>query len=335
MSKYQNAATFTKFSPALFSICLLLLTGCQRDANLIKPDDGLPPAVPVNLQIYYSAEGEIGIVWQPNSEPDLRGYNVYRKIGSSSIYNFLAFTTNDYFVDDSLLYNEVYYYKISAIDLRGRESNLSTEVFATPNNFKPPTAPRNVLINARNWEGKSSVYLSWDRNPESDVAHYNIYRSTQQNFTADSTNLVGETINSEFSDTTNLQFYTTYYYSVRAVDRGNLTSAPSETVRDEIYEISQPIFPADNSNLSPFNSFKILTIKKSVTYQIIVQTNQFFGDFWSTTFSSNVISDTISVKFNPVYLDYNVTYYWRVITYSPGGYSPNSISQQYKFTIKQ
>lgn len=323
-----------RFKIILFLFYLLMISGCQRDSNLVQPDDGLPPAVPVNLTVYYAAEGEIGILWQPNSEPDLKGYNVYRKIGSGN-YNFLVFTSNYYFVDDSLEYNVTYYYKVSAVDLSGRESRKSAEVFATPKNFRPPSAPRSLLINARNWEGKLSVYLSWDRNPESDVAYYYIYRSTQQNFTPDSTNLIGRTINSEFSDTVNLQFYKTYYYAVRAVDKGSLISAPSATVNDEIYEISQPIFPADNSNLSPFNNFKILTIKKPATYQIIVQTNKYFGDFWSTTFSSSAISDTISVAFNPLYLDYNVTYYWRVITYSPGGYSPNSISQQSRFTIKQ
>lgn len=323
---------YLRFNLIYIFIGLIIFNGCERKSNPVQSNDGVPPSVPTRLNIYYSQDGAIGLEWYPNPEPDIKGYNVYRKINDGS-YSFLKFTKNFYLVDDSLSYNDTYFYKVSAIDNGDLESQASVEVSAMPLNKTPPKSPGGLVINARNWEGNVSVHLEWNKNTESDVADYLVYRDTLQGFIPDSSKLVGLTDKIEFSDTTGLKFYTNYFYRIKAVDKGGLESKQSDEVSDQIYTIPQILFPGDSSYPGYFTSFRIKTINRAANYRVIVQTNKYFGDFWSKKFTSTIVNDTIDVTFDPPYL-YNGTYYWRVATFSENNDSPNSITQQYQFTIK-
>lgn len=328
-----------KFINRIILFYLLILTsvvihyGCERPTDVTQKDDGIPPAVPTGVRIYYASDGEILVEWFSNVEADLKGYNVFRKTNKTE-YSLLAFTRNSYWFDDSLSYDEKYFYKISAVDIWGQESERSEEVSATPINRYNPKTPRYISINARNWEGKISVYLDWELSNESDVVGYNIYRNLNSSFTADSTNQIGFTNGIQFSDTNNIQLYKDYYYKIRAVDRGGLMSNESSLVNDQVYDMAEQIFPANDSLVNYFNNFLIKSVKTPADYRLIVQTNEYFGEFWSTNFSSSVINDTIKVQFNPPYLYPYVYYYWRIITYSNNNSEPNSISPVYKFKVK-
>ena len=301
---------------------------------MVQPGSGLPPAVPVGLTVVYADDGSIALFWQSNTEPDLYGYNVYR---STDSVNFMAinFTSNNYYVDDSLNYNTTYYYRITAINLGNKESLPSNIVSGKPINLYAPSQPQGLSINARNWEGNISVYLSWNPNYEGDIAGFNIYRSLSPDFNSDSANLIGFSNGIDFTDTLNFKLYMQYYYRIRAVDKGGLISTQTPEVNDEIYGIPQIIFPQDGTQTTYFSSFVIKAVGVPADYKIVVQDNKFFGTFWSTDFSSSVTNDTISISFNPYYINTGVTYYWRVATYSQNGNQPNSVSPLYKFIIKQ
>lgn len=318
------------------TICIFFMVfqfGCERPTDNNQTDDGIPPAVPVGVQITYASDGEILIEWFPNSESDLRGYNVYRKTNKTE-YSILSFTNKSFWLDDSLGYNETYFYKISAIDIWGKESQQSAEVSAMPINRYKPQKIRYITINARNWEGKISINLTWDPNKESDISGYNIYRGLNESFPADSTTLLGFTNVIEFNDTNNIQLYTNYFYKVRVVDNGGLVSDESSTLSDQVYEIAAHVFPANDSLVNYFSNFTVRTIQVPAKYRIIVQTNEYFGEFWSGDFSSSIANGNIQVKFNPSYLYPYVYYYWRIITYSNNYIEPNSISPLYKFKVK-
>ena len=312
---------------------LLFFFGCERPTNITNVDDGIPPAVPSGLSVYFAGDGEVILDWQPNSEPDFKGYNIYRST-DSSIFNFIYFTNNNVFYNDTLSYDTVYYYRITAIDIWGRESEPSLIVSAQPVNKNKPHIPRFVNINARNWEDVRSVYLSWQANYDSDIKQYKIYRGTINNFTTDSSTFIGSSIEPEFTDTTNLSLYTMYYYKIRALDKGGLLSDESSVVNDQIVGIPEVVFPLDKTESSGFTDFIIKAINVPATYEIIVQENQFFGTFWDKQFDSNVTNDTISVNFDPTYLYNNRTYYWRIAVYTSSSSEPNSISKLYQFTIK-
>ncbi len=325
---------FSKFNFLFILFLSVIIAGCGRQANINQAADSVPPAVPDGLRIAYASDGLIALEWQNNVEADLSGYNIYRSTDSLSFSN-IGFTSNNYYFDDSLNYNTTYYYKITAVNISKMESQPTSVISAKPINRYPPSAPRGLSINARNYEGKLSVYLSWIPNSEGDIAGFNIYKGVSNSFTADSSTFIGFTNNINFSDTLNLSLYTHYYYRIKAVDKGGLLSDPTYIVNDEIYGMPQAVFPQDGAQTNYFNNFLIKAIAEPAAYQIIVQDNVYFGQFWSTQFSSSIVNDTISVNFNPTYLDANYTYYWRIATYSPGSNQPNSISPLYKFIIKQ
>ena len=313
---------------------LIITSGCTRPIEINNTDSNIPPAVPTNVSVFESFDGEIGIEWQNNPEPDLRGYNVYRKTDSTN-FKLIKFTSDNYIIDDSLDYNTTYIYEITAVNNSNIESSPSTEVSATPKNVYKPYPVQNITINARNWEDTISIYLSWVPSGETDISGYNIYKSLSPSFTADSSTFYAFTRNDFFSDTANLKLYTYYFYKIRAVDKGGLISDETPPVTDEIYEIPGIIFPGNNAAVSPFVNFLISAIKVPATYQIIVQTNEFFGEIWSSTVTTSETGDTLAINFNPDYIYPDKYYYWRVITFSQNNSEPNSISRLYKFIIKQ
>ncbi|MDR3609126.1 MAG: hypothetical protein P4L27_01020 [Ignavibacteriaceae bacterium] len=324
-----------RFSGLCCIIIVIMLNGCERQLYLNNSDSGIPPAVPVGVKVVYAYDGAVFIAWQYNTEPDFKGYNVYRSINNSS-FSLLAFTTNNYYFDDSLDYQTKYYYKISAINNAGRESLTCDSIMAQPLNLYPPGTPATLSFNisARNWYNQKSVYLNWNPNSEGDVAWYYVYRSINDNFTADSSTYIGKTHITNYTDTVNLSLYINYYYKLRAVDKGGLQSGDSHIVHDIIFDVPSVIFPQNNSLVSAFNQFIIKTIGVPADYKIVVQTNQFFDEFWNTVVHSTAINDTLYIDFTPASLDVNVIYYWRVAAYSQNSSDPNSVSPLYQFTIK-
>ncbi|HMU43745.1 MAG TPA: hypothetical protein PKA80_10620 [Ignavibacteriaceae bacterium] len=316
-----------------FIIIILSLSviSCERLTETSIADDGLPPAVPVGLRIVFGYDGEVGLEWNANNEADIRGYNVYRR-ENKTVSILIAFTTDSYFFDDSLNYDSQYYYKISAVDLAGKESAATSEILAEPENIYSPVPPRFPLINARNWENNLSIYLSWEKSFESDVEKYFVFRSEEQGFIADTNSFIGESTQNYFNDTIDLKLDTKYFYKIEAIDKGGLISPASEEVNDEIYQTASLIFPEDSAEVGYFDFFKIKTINKPAAYRISVMTNPYFGEYWATEFYSQATDDTISVRFNPDYVDVNVNYYLRIAVYSVSE-QPNSISNLYNFII--
>lgn len=316
-----------------FIIIILSLSviSCERLTETSIADDGLPPAVPVGVRIVFGYDGEVGLEWNANNEADIRGYNVYRR-ENKTVSILIAFTTDSYFFDDSLNYDSQYYYKISAVDLAGKESAATSEILAEPENIYSPVPPRFPLINARNWENNLSIYLSWEKSFESDVEKYFVFRSEEQGFIADTNSFIGESTQNYFNDTIDLKLDTKYFYKIEAIDKGGLISPASEEVNDEIYQTASLIFPEDSAEVGYFDFFKIKTINKPAAYRISVMTNPYFGEYWATEFYSQATDDTISVRFNPDYVDVNVNYYLRIAVYSVSE-QPNSISNLYNFII--
>jgi hypothetical protein len=324
-----------RFTGLLYVLIIIILNGCERQLYINNSDSGIAPAVPVGLKVVYAYDGSVLIAWQYNNEPDFQAYNVYRSINNGA-YTLLALTANNYYFDDSLDYQTKYYYKVSAINSSNRESLFCDSVMAQPLNLYNPAAPATSSFNisARNWNNQKSVYLSWNANSEGDVAWYYVYRSLTGSFTADSTTYIGKSHITTYTDTVNLSLYTNYYYKLRAVDKGGLQSSDSPIVHDMLFDIPEIIFPQNNSYVNVFSQFIIKTLSVPADYKIVVQTNQFFDEFWNTLVHSAILNDTLYIDFTPPFLDVNVIYYWRVAAYSQNSSDPNSVSPLYQFTLK-
>jgi len=319
----------------LFIFLAFLPVGCDRQTGTDVSDNDIPPSVPSSLSVYSASDGEVIIEWKANIESDVKGYHIYRRTKHTESVK-IYFTENDFYFDDSLNYDTTYFYKITAVNIENKESGFTSEVSANPINRFRPSRPGFIRINARNWPNEISIYLNWQRNYETDIAGYNIYRSSSSSFTADSNSFIDFTQNINFRDTLNLSFYTSYYYKIKAVDKGDLLSDESSEVEDLILEIPEVIFPEDNSDINFFDEVILKAVKVPATYRVGLQTNMFFGEIWSTEVESSVVDDTLRIAFdNPPRLSINTTYYWRVITYSGYSTEPNSVSDLFNFTLRE
>jgi hypothetical protein len=103
--------------------------GDDTPAVRVVAHDVFPPATPSGLQAVFSGPGQkpfIDLVWAPNTEPDLGGYNVYgqgergewKKLNSDLI-------TTPAFRDAAVIPGHTYSYSVSAVDVRGNESPRS------------------------------------------------------------------------------------------------------------------------------------------------------------------------------------------------------------------
>jgi len=93
--------------------------------------DIYPPEVPTGLQAVASGVGQppfIDLVWSPGTEPDLAGYNVYRREqgGAAAKINSELVKVPAY-RDSGVRPEARYSYSVSAVDARGNESGQSEE----------------------------------------------------------------------------------------------------------------------------------------------------------------------------------------------------------------
>jgi hypothetical protein len=105
----------------------------SQDTQAVKvfAHDVFPPAVPSGLQAVFSGVGQqpfIDLIWAPDTDADLAGYNIYRheEGGEPRKINSETVTTPAY-RDMNIVTGLTYSYSVSAVDVRGNESARSLE----------------------------------------------------------------------------------------------------------------------------------------------------------------------------------------------------------------
>lgn len=105
--------------------------GEDTPATTAFANDIFPPAVPSGLQAVFSGPGQqpfIDLVWAPETDIDLAGYNVYRReegTAATKINSELVKTPA--YRDTNVVSGKRYVYAVTAVDVRGNESALSGE----------------------------------------------------------------------------------------------------------------------------------------------------------------------------------------------------------------
>jgi hypothetical protein len=112
----------------------------DQPATLVEGDDTpdvevftrdiYPPGVPTGLQAVFSGPGQppfIDLLWAPDTDRDLAGYNVYRREGGRMVKINSDVVKTPAFRDTSVTSGKTYTYSVSAVDLRGNESAKSEE----------------------------------------------------------------------------------------------------------------------------------------------------------------------------------------------------------------
>jgi hypothetical protein len=95
--------------------------------------DVFPPSVPAGLQAAYSGEGQkpfIDLIWAPVTNADLAGYNLYRSeangaIGEKTVKLNSELLKSPSYRDFAVASGKTYTYAVSAVDVRGNESQRS------------------------------------------------------------------------------------------------------------------------------------------------------------------------------------------------------------------
>jgi hypothetical protein len=93
--------------------------------------DVFPPAIPVGLQAVFSGPGQtpfIDLVWAPDTDADLAGYNVYRREGTESPQKInRELVKAPAYRDQNVVSGKTYIYSTSAVDELRNESARSDE----------------------------------------------------------------------------------------------------------------------------------------------------------------------------------------------------------------
>ncbi len=176
-----------KAGRSFMAVALLLMiftlfgctTGTKKDPGLT---DYEAPNIPQNITAV-GRERACLLNWSANTEADLVGYKIYRSASSGGPFTLIAtigtqpapsYLDNDQ--QNGLVNDQYYFYKLSAFDTQGKESDLSRtnaiQVRAgLPTEMRPP---RVVNIKAR--ASTEAVYVAWDKVTSSHIKGYNIYR---------------------------------------------------------------------------------------------------------------------------------------------------------------
>ncbi len=134
--------------PSYFMVVAWNATGTKYWAS--PPDSGysvdnLPPLAPAPFAGQYNA-GVATLHWNPNIEPDLAGYRLYR--GGSADFvpgpgNLVATPTGTDYVDAA---GAPYYYKLSAIDIHGNESGFALILPSGTADLAEPSLSRELAL---------------------------------------------------------------------------------------------------------------------------------------------------------------------------------------------
>ncbi|RKY55967.1 MAG: hypothetical protein DRP96_11805 [Candidatus Neomarinimicrobiota bacterium] len=318
---------------ALSLIFMFCDTGTGPEDDGANLNDTIPPSVPVGLTFDQNAsiEDTIKIDWEENTDSDFDKYRVYRAVGADSLplYEPVYETRLTTYTDAGMNYSTYYYYRISAVDKNGNESEKSAAVQALTVNINPPAKPTGFTVYAYNLPDETpSVELRWTANTESDFDHYSIYRHTTFALTTtDSTYFIARTTNNMYIDT-DVEVGTEYYYRITAVDKGLLSSiavtAKSDTPLPRP-SLNYPEKGITTETLRPGFSWE--RIEGASKYEVIVQTSLYSGEYHRIEVDqpSSGTEVTASYPSSPALVN-GTKYYWLVAVFSSDNTAANTYS---------
>jgi hypothetical protein len=92
--------------------------------------DSFPPGAPANVSAL-AGPGSVEISWDRGSEPDIRGYYVFRSVDGGAYERIGELVTLPAFSDKDVRHGKKYSYQVSTVDVRNNESTRSSPVQVT------------------------------------------------------------------------------------------------------------------------------------------------------------------------------------------------------------
>ena len=198
-----------------------------QSANItVTPINLIPPKVPAGLTATITdlLGGDAKLTWGANIEKDLLGYNVYvdgNKVNSSPVSSAL-YNLND------LPYGKTYKVTISAVNDSLTESAQSAPVDI---DLTPPVKPTGL----KGAIGDHKVLVSWDKNPETDIKGYDLYKDGVK---VNTTPITGTSYSVE--NLVNTQEYT---FDIVAIDKNGNRSVKSDSIKAIPLNLTPPVVP--------------------------------------------------------------------------------------------
>ena len=191
--------------------------------------DDSPPSIPDGLVATAVSTTQIDLVWNPSTdgETGISEYVVYRdgfEVGRS---------TSASYSDTGLEASTVYQYRISAINGQGLESSQSGPQNEKTLDPEPPPPPTNLSAST---VSASEIDLSWTASTAGDVTGYRVLRN------GSSVAVLGTTTSYRDSG---LKGFTTYNYTVIALDSEGLESGPSAPAQATTLDATPPTMPSN------------------------------------------------------------------------------------------
>lgn len=159
------------------------------------------------------------LLWRPHPNGKISGYEIERQDAVDQKWNVISRISGRLtpeYIDSGLKDGQVYHYRIRAVTF----DHLSTQPSETAKVVTKPLPPQVQNITAST-DLPRKIQLGWDGCTISDLAHYNIYRSSIPNGLFDYHVKLADT---KFSDDVK-EDGKAYYYKITAVDKDGLESA--------------------------------------------------------------------------------------------------------------
>ncbi|MCF3135688.1 PA14 domain-containing protein [Streptomyces olivochromogenes] len=114
--------------------------------------------------------GGLKVGWE--KIPDAVSYRVYRAASENGTYTKLVSTGELSYLDISAAESTVYYYRVSAVDAAGNESDRSVPQRGKIWDNDPPALVSGLTVTPTEY----GFQLNWDKNPATDLRYYTVHR---------------------------------------------------------------------------------------------------------------------------------------------------------------
>ena len=221
--------------------------GAGVRARVVVRDEVPPPPLADRAR---PGDNEVEVAWTyPSGGDAVLGFHVYRAEDASGAPRrltgepVLRGTPGRATYRDRDARNGVTYrYRVTAVDVLGRESAPSAIMIARPVDRTPPAPPTGLATQA----GEGTVHLVWRLSPEPDVASYRVLRATSLTGTFERIGAAVPALTPEWSDS-GVAAGHMLFYRVVAVDSAGNASEPSNPISAMPTDRTPPPPPASVS----------------------------------------------------------------------------------------
>lgn len=231
---YTNLLSTNYFRIKLFTLEDKVILSTPK---LVQPIDSIPPKKPSKLDYQIQDDKWVQITWLPNTEPDIKGYKVYRGYKPNEEFSLLT----KYDLDSPIFKDEFdinslngkIYYIVIASDKKGNLSKPSDTLKVILPDKIPPSTP---FINNLSYKN-DIITLQWSLGNDDDLQKIMIYRKENDMPQWELQKIITNLSQKKYLDN-NIKKGNHYRYTITVFDESNNESKPSKPNRIDIPKIS-------------------------------------------------------------------------------------------------